>query len=59
MGSCTAYTEDEQGRVGINSISIPVISGSTLTFQFSSMIFNEETLEFELEFGSLFELKWN
>ena len=34
-------------RVEVNSVSIPVNSGSTLQFQFSSMLFNGEQIEFE------------
>jgi hypothetical protein len=41
-------------RVGVNTILIPVSSGSSPKFQFSSMLFNEDNLE--LEFCLLSEL---
>ena len=40
-------------RVGVNSISNPVNSGSTLKFQFSSMLINDNL---EIIFGLLYEL---
>lgn len=47
------YTAKNVGiMVGVNFISIPVNSGSTLKFQFSSMLFNEENLKLEFGFHS-------